>query len=163
MQGIKKGLNKVLEIVCMSIMVVMVLLALWQVISRYFLNSPSTTSEELLIYCFVWVSLLGAAYVFGKRDHMAMSFFVDRLSKSKNDITKIVTDIAIIIFASAVLIYGGVEITKLAMGQVSPALGVPMGYIYSVIPLSGIITIVYSVMNLKETLDNKKAANKVAK
>lgn len=152
MENIKKILNKTLEVICMSIMVLMVLLALWQVISRYFLNKPSTTSEELLIYCFVWVSLLGAAYVFGKRDHMAMSFFVEKLPPAKNNLTKIISEVAVLVFAGAVLVYGGIEITKLAMGQVSPALGVPMGYIYTVLPLSGIITIIYSAINLKELL-----------
>lgn len=158
MENVKKILNKTLEVICMSIMVLMVLLALWQVISRYFLNKPSTTSEELLIYCFVWVSLLGAAYVFGKRDHMAMSFFVEKLSPAKNNLTKIISEVAVLVFAGAVLVYGGIEITKLAMGQVSPALGVPMGYIYTVLPLSGIITIIYSAINLKELLmkDGKK-------
>ncbi|WP_055069247.1 TRAP transporter small permease [Clostridium massiliamazoniense] len=152
MENVKKFLNKTLEVICMSIIVLMVLLALWQVISRYFLNKPSTTSEELLIYCFVWVSLLGAAYVFGKRDHMAMSFFVEKLPPAKNNLTKIISEVAVLVFAGAVLVYGGIEITKLAMGQVSPALGVPMGYIYTVLPLSGVITIIYSVINLKELL-----------
>ena len=152
MENIKKILNKILKVVCMSIIVLMVILALWQVISRYFLNKPSVTSEELLIYCFVWVSLLGAAYVFGKRDHMAMSFFVEKLSPTKNNLTKIASEVAVLIFAGLVLVYGGIEITKLAMGQVSPALGIPMGYIYTVLPLSGIITIVYSIINLKELL-----------
>lgn len=158
MENVKKFLNKTLEVICMSIIVLMVLLALWQVISRYFLNKPSTTSEELLIYCFVWVSLLGAAYVFGKRDHMAMSFFVEKLPPAKNNLTKIISEVAVLVFAGAVLVYGGIEITKLAMGQVSPALGVPMGYIYTVLPLSGVITIIYSVINLKELLikDGKK-------
>lgn len=158
MENIKKFLNKTLEVICMSIIVLMVLLALWQVISRYFLNKPSTTSEELLIYCFVWVSLLGAAYVFGKRDHMAMSFFVEKLPPAKNNLTKIISEVAVLVFAGAVLVYGGIEITKLAMGQVSPALGVPMGYIYTVLPLSGVITIIYSIINLKELLikDGKK-------
>lgn len=158
MENVKKFLNKTLEVICMSIIVLMVVLALWQVISRYFLNKPSTTSEELLIYCFVWVSLLGAAYVFGKREHMAMSFFVEKLPAAKNNLTKIVGEVAVLVFAGAVLVYGGIEITKLAMGQVSPALGVPMGYIYTVLPLSGVITIIYSVINLKELLikDGKK-------
>ena len=163
MEKVKSILNKILEISCMSIIVLMVGLALWQVISRYLLNKPSVTSEELLIYCFVWVSLLGAAYVFGKRDHMAMSFFVEKLSPAKNNVTKIISEVSVLIFAASVLVYGGVEITKLAMGQVSPALGVPMGYIYTVIPLSGIITIIYSVINLKDLLAQTDKNVKVEK
>lgn len=163
MQGVKKGLNKTLEIICISIMVLMVLLALWQVISRYFLNSPSTISEELLIYCFVWVSLLGAAYVFGKREHMAMTFFVEKVKKPKAKIIKVFTEIAILLFSISVLVYGGMEITKLAMGQISPALGIPMGYIYSVLPISGVITIIYTFINLKETLQENTQVEKLTK
>lgn len=57
----------------------MVCVGTYQIVTRYFFNSPSTVSEELLTYSFTWMALLAAAYVFGKRDHMRMGFLADKI------------------------------------------------------------------------------------
>ena len=67
MNKLRKMLNKVIETICMTLLVFMVVLGTWQIITRYVLNNPSTVSEDLLIYSFVWMALLGSAYVFGKK------------------------------------------------------------------------------------------------
>lgn len=151
MNKLRKSLNKVIEVICIILLAFMVVLGSWQIITRYILNNPSTISEDLLIYSFVWMSLLGSAYVFGKKDHMTMVFFRQKLeSKSENVkmALSIITELLVMIFSALVLVFGGTQISMLAMGQVSPALGVPMGYIYLALPLSGVITIIYNILNL---------------
>ena len=46
------------------------------------------------------------------------------------------------------MVYGGISITKLSMTQKTASLGIPMGYIYLVIPISGILIVIYSVLNI---------------
>jgi TRAP-type C4-dicarboxylate transport system permease small subunit len=46
------------------------------------------------------------------------------------------------------MIYGGISITKLSMTQKTASLGIPMGYIYLVIPVTGIIIAVYGILNV---------------
>ena len=132
MKKIRSILNKVIESVCMILLVFMVVLATWQIITRYILNNPSTISEDLLIYSFVWMSLLGSAYVFGKKDHMTMVFLRQKL-EGKSDKVKlglnIMTELVVMAFSALVLVFGGIQISMLAMGQVSPALGISMGYV----------------------------------
>ncbi len=166
MKKIRSILNKVIESVCMILLVFMVVLATWQIITRYILNNPSTISEDLLIYSFVWMSLLGSAYVFGKKDHMTMVFLRQKL-EGKSDKVKlglnIMTELVVMAFSALVLVFGGIQISMLAMGQVSPALGISMGYVYLALPLSGIITIIYNILNLadlkKEVSESKKILN----
>lgn len=166
MNKLRSLLNKVIETVCMILLVLMVVLATWQIITRYILNNPSTITEDLLIYSFVWMSLLGSAYVFGKKDHMTMVFLRQKL-EGKSDSMKlalnIMTELVVMVFSALVLVFGGIQISMLAMGQVSPALGISMGYIYLALPLSGIITIIYNVLNLadlkKEVNESKKILN----
>lgn len=166
MNKLRSLLNKIIEIVCMILLVLMVVLATWQIITRYILNNPSTITEDLLIYSFVWMSLLGSAYVFGKKDHMTMVFLRQKL-EGKSDKVKlglnIMTELVVMAFSALVLVFGGIQISMLAMGQVSPALGVSMGYIYLALPLSGIITIIYNILNLadlkKEVSESKKILN----
>lgn len=163
MKKLRSILNKVIETVCMILLVFMVVLATWQIITRYILNNPSTVSEDLLIYSFVWMSLLGSAYVFGKKDHMTMVFLRQKL-EGKSDKVKlglnVMTELVVMVFSALVLVFGGIQISMLAMGQVSPALGISMGYIYLALPLSGIITIIYNILNLA---DLKKEASELKK
>ena len=92
--------------------------------------------------------MLGSAYSFGLRDHMSMSFFVEKFDENVQRILSMVSEMIIILFSASVLLYGGVNITLLTMGQVSAALGIPMGYVYLILPLSGLLIIFYSVNNL---------------
>ncbi|MGX4601278.1 TRAP transporter small permease [Faecalimicrobium sp. JNUCC 81] len=166
MDNLRKALNKVIEVICMTLLAFMVVLGTWQIITRYVLNNPSTVSEDLLIYSFVWMALLGSSYVFGKKDHMTMVFFRQKLeskSPSVKMILNVMTELVVMAFSALVLVLGGVQISMLAMGQVSPALGIPMGYIYLALPLSGIITIIYNILNLvdlkKVSTSSKKVVN----
>ncbi|WP_042276299.1 TRAP transporter small permease [[Clostridium] dakarense] len=166
MDNLRKALNKVIEVICMALLAFMVVLGTWQIITRYVLNNPSTVSEDLLIYSFVWMALLGSSYVFGKKDHMTMVFFRQRLEGKSPKVKmglEIMTELVVMVFSALVLVLGGVQISMLAMGQVSPALGIPMGYIYLALPLSGIITIIYNILNLvdlkKESTSSKKVVN----
>ncbi|CEJ73698.1 2 [[Clostridium] sordellii] len=163
MNKFRNILNKVIEVICITLLAFMVVLGTWQIITRYILNNPSTVSEDLLIYSFVWMSLLGSAYVFGKKDHMTMVFFRQKLeSKSPKVkiILNVITELLVMIFSSFVLVLGGFQISMLAMGQISPALGISMGYIYLSLPLSGVITIIYNILNLMDLKQEIAQSNK---
>ena len=147
---LRKGIDKVLGTVCIVLFAIMVIVGTYQIVTRFVFNSPSTVSEELLTYTFAWMAMFATAYVFGKRDHMKMTFVVDKLSPEKRKILDIVIEVLIIVFAVAVLIYGGFTIMDLTMTQKTASLGVSMGVIYSVMPVSGILIAVYGVLNIAD-------------
>lgn len=148
MKAIRDILDKVLVAFCCIIFVLMIIVGSYQIISRYFFNSPSTISEELLTYSFTWLALFSAAYVFGKRDHMRMGFLADKLSQNTKKILDIIIEIGIIVFAAVVLLYGGIRIMSLTMTQVTASLGIPMGMVYTAVPLSGAMIVLYGILNI---------------
>lgn len=157
MKNLKMKLNKVLETICVSLFVFITLIGTYQIITRYVFNSPSTVSEELLTFSFTWMALLAAALVFGKREHMRMEFVAD-LFKGKASIRlSIISEVLVLIFSAVVLVYGGIQITKLTTLQVTASLGVPMSYIYIVVPVSGVLTVLYNIINLNELILRLKA------
>ena len=79
LQQIRKGIDKVLSALCIFIFGEMVVVGTYQIVTRFVFNKPSTVSEELLTYSFAWLSLLSAAYIFGKREHMRMGFLADKI------------------------------------------------------------------------------------
>ena len=145
---IRKGLNAVVSTICVILFAVMVIVGTYQIVTRFIFNSPSTVSEELLTYTFAWMAMFSSAYVFGKRDHMRMTFVVDKLPKALRKILEIVIELLVIAFAVIVLIYGGFTIMGLTMTQKTASLGVMMGVIYAVVPICGILIAVYGVLNL---------------
>ena len=145
---IRKGMNTVVSTICIILFAVMVIVGTYQIIIRFVFNSPSTVSEELLTYTFAWMAIFSSAYVFGKRDHMRMTFVADKLPKEQRKILEIVIELLIIAFAVIVLIYGGFTIMGLTMTQKTASLGVMMGVIYAVVPISGILIAIYGVLNV---------------
>lgn len=150
MKTLKENMDKVLSAVCVILFIAMTVIGTYQIVTRYVFNAPSTVSEELLTFTFTWMSLLAAALIFGKKDHMRMDFFASKFTGKSSVILSIFSECLVLLFAALVLVYGGINITKLTTTQITASLGVPMSYVYVVIPISGIITIVYSIINLTE-------------
>lgn len=89
----------------------------YQVLSRYLFGKPSTISEGLLSYSFAWMALLAAAYVFGKREHMRMSFITDKFSDSNQLKISLIGELITFAFAVGALIYGGIAIVQWEWGN----------------------------------------------
>ncbi|MGY0836216.1 TRAP transporter small permease [Aerococcus urinaeequi] len=156
MKQLRNIIDKAMRSLCAVAMAALTLLVIWQVFTRYILNHPSTWSEELAAYMFAWVTVFGAAYVFGKREHMNIPVIVERFSSVHQNSLQILAEILNLIFALTVMVYGGFEITKLTMGQLSSSLPLQMGYFYMCIPISGIFIALYSVLNIKDLIDARK-------
>ena len=152
LDNIRNVMNKVIRIICIVLFAFMVIIGTYQILVRYIFNSPSTVSEELLTYSFTWMSLFAAAYVSGKREHMRMGFLADKLSGKNLTILNVVIEIITIAFALIVMVYGGISITSLSMTQKTASLGIPMGYIYIVIPITGIVIAVYGILNVTDLI-----------
>ena len=147
MLKIKAGIMRVLSIVIIFLFAFMTVIGTYQIVTRYFFNKPSTVSEELLTYSFTWMALLASAYVFGKRDHMRMGFLADKLTGSARKALELCIDALTFALAAVVLVYGGISITRLTMIQTTASLRVPMGYIYVIVPVTGILIMIFSAMN----------------
>ena len=155
MESIKRILDKIIEVFCIVIMAVMTLLVTWQVFTRYILNSPSAITEQLSQYLFVWLILYAAAYVFGKREHMKITFIREKISEELGIIFDVSQEIIIAIFALSIMTYGGLISTLKQMDQMDASLQIPIGVVYSAIPISGIFIVFYSIYNLINIVKKK--------
>ena len=147
---IRKCLNTIVSTICIILFAAMVVVGTYQIVTRFIFNSPSTVSEELLTYTFAWMAMFASAYVFGKRDHMRMTFIVDKLPEKQRKIFEIVIELLIVAFAVVVLVYGGFTIMGLTMTQKTASLGVSMGVIYAVMPISGVLIAIYGLLNIAD-------------
>ncbi len=149
---IRRVVDLVLSSACAVIFAAMVVIGSYQIITRFIFKSPSTVSEELLTYSFTWMALLASAYVFGKRDHMRMGFMADQAGPGGQKVLSIISEVLIMLLAASVMIYGGVTIMDLTMTQSTASLGIPMGVVYTIIPISGVLIVFYAVLNLADLI-----------
>ena len=152
MHKVRACIMRVLGIVITCLFALMTVIGTYQIVTRYFFNRPSTVSEELLTYSFTWMSLLASAYVFGKRDHMRMGFLADKFTGPGRRYLEAAIDLLTFAFAGVVMVYGGISITKLTMIQTTASLRVPMGYIYVIVPVTGVLIMLFSLMNAADML-----------
>jgi TRAP-type C4-dicarboxylate transport system permease small subunit len=150
MMKFEKRLNRVLETILVILMSLLVLDVLWQVISRYLLSSPSSFTDELAGFLLIWVGVLGAAYVAGRGEHLSIDILIQKSSPARQRLLLTVIHSLIFLFALSVMVVGGVILmyTRFVLQVKSAALELPLGYVYSVLPLSGLIIMYYEVLHI---------------
>ena len=152
------GLNKFLRLLLTLMMALLVLNVTWQVVTRFILPHPSSFTEELARFLLIWISLLGSAYAFHTHSHLGFDYLTKKLSKGGALTATRIGYSIVILFALGVLVVGGTNLTYITflLKQASPVLGIPMGFIYMVVPISGVLFAVYGVLGLLEMKDSNK-------
>lgn len=151
----KRIIDKILEISLVVIMSVLVVDVLWQVISRYLLSSPSSFTDELAGFLLIWVGVLGAAYVAGKQEHLAIDLLLQKSSPSRQKKLMIFINVCILLFAFFVMVIGGSALvyTRFQFNVASSAMHLPLGIVYMVLPISGLLMTYFSILFI---IDNIK-------
>lgn len=151
----RKALENLMKFLTAGTLFIMLVFVVWQVFTRYILSNPSTWSEELVSYLFAWSTLFGASLVVSERGHMNIPVLIDTKSVKTQKNASIFAELMILMFSLIVLTYGGIRITNLALNQLTSSLGVAIGLFYIPLPLSGIINIIFCILNIKDILDGK--------
>lgn len=142
--------DRALEVILAALMGLLVLDVLWQVFTRFVLGDASSFTEEAARFLLIWISLLGAAYVTGKRRHLAIDLLPQRFDGVRRRRIEAVIDGCILFFALVVLVGGGTRLVwvTLYLGQSSAALGLPLGVVYAALPISGGLMALYTISDL---------------
>ena len=147
---VRQKVDYMLEYLLIILMWLMVVDVVWQVASRYLLGAPSVFTDELAGFLLIWVGLFGAAYASGKGQHLAIDILPQKLSaKNKVKLDRFI-NLLIILFALTVMVIGGSNLVYLTfiLEQRSASLGVPLGFVYITVPISGILIVYYSLDNI---------------
>lgn len=149
MLKLKHTIDTLLGWVLVFLMSLLVVDVLWQVFSRYVLNDPSSFTEELARFLLIWVGLLGASYAAGKRMHLAVDLLPMKLEGQRKTYLTLFILACTILFSLAVMVFGGIRLVAITLylGQTAAALQMPLGYIYIVLPISGLLIAFYAALH----------------
>lgn len=136
-------LHRVLQAALTACMVAIVIVTSLGVVFRYFLNSPLFWTDEIARYALVWMTFLGGALLVRHSDgHVKVDFFTDRMRRSMRRVAIAVSTAVEIAIVSLVVIGGFIWI-QASTRAASAAAGIPMVLIYAVIPLSGLVALIF--------------------
>jgi TRAP-type C4-dicarboxylate transport system permease small subunit len=157
MQRIMSLINKIIAKFLIILMASIVLDVTWQVFTRFILRDPSSFTEELAGFLLIWIGILGASHAVYTRAHLGIDVLTYRLTGKKKQVVEIVVYLLVLLFAFFIMIMGGLQLVRLTLmlNQISAAMGIKMGYVYLVIPVSGILIVFYSVGFILEAIKKK--------
>lgn len=147
MEKLRGIVDKILAWFSIIILALMSVLVVYQVVTRYVFRSPSSWSESVVTYGFIWLTMICGAYVFGKREHMAMTFVLDKFRGRTKIVVEMINELIVSVFSLGVLGVGGYLGAVKQMSQADSILPISMGVIYICLPLSAAAVIFYFVCN----------------
>jgi TRAP-type C4-dicarboxylate transport system permease small subunit len=127
----------------------MVVVIAVQVFMRYIMHNSLPWSEEFSRYCFIWLVYLGVSYAVKQDRHMRIDVVFLALKGKMKIVLAMAGNLMFLFFAVFALIYG-YEITMklLTWGQLSPALKIPVGFVYLAGPVGMGLTAIRLIQNL---------------
>lgn len=143
-----------LEKVIFNVLVVLVgsmlVIGFAQVIWRYGLQKSLFWSEEVIRYINIWGIFLGISIGIPRNLHVAIDALIVQLKGKVRKGAVLLTQLLSLAFF-VLLIVIGIKFTQYNWGQVSPAVQIPMSYIYISMPVGGFFALLFTVDELLKT------------
>ena len=118
---------------------------------RYGFNTTIVGANEFVVILFIYTSSLGAAVIIGKREHIAISYFFDKLPDSLKKVVNI-NNLILIAFLNGVMIWYCVRWIRITGDYMTAVMRIQQGYIQIIIPIGCGIAIFYCIYHIILTL-----------
>ncbi|RKF17882.1 TRAP transporter small permease [Alginatibacterium sediminis] len=168
--NLNQAVNRALSSILIFFMGAMVVTVVWQVFTRFVTNDPSVFTDELSRYLLIWIGILGGAYTYAVKRHLALELLMPHLSFTKQQVLCIFINLLIVAFSSITFVYGGSAyvLNTLEHQQVSPGLSIAghqllIGYVYAVVPIAGLLINYYGVLDISDSFVKILTAKKGSK
>ena len=155
----KKFLENFEGYCCVVFLMAMSIILFVQVVFRFVLHAALPWSEEASRYLLVWTSFIGGAYGVRLGAHIGVEAFTLLLPKKAQKVLNLFVLVVSTVVCCVILKYGiDIVSTQLSKGQLSPAMRIPMGYMYAAIPVGMVFFI---IRHIEEIIVEIKNFNKV--
>ncbi|WP_370163289.1 TRAP transporter small permease [Limimaricola soesokkakensis] len=148
-------LNRIVDwiegVLVTGLVLVATLVAILQVIARYVFNHSLFWSEELILYSLITMSFLTMGMGVRYASHISVEAVYAFTGSRTGKILQIGAACLGLVFAAMLVWYGGkLVMNTTRMGQLSPAMRIPVGYIYAVIPSAGVFMMLRYLLVLRD-------------
>lgn len=141
--GVMRTLSAVLEHLTGWVFIALTFFTLLQVLYRYGFDSPLIWSEELVRYLCVWLTFLGASALAAKEAHLRLGLkLLSRLPPRLAASVEVLLDVTVCALL-VLLTWQGVRFTLLSGILHSPALRIPMWWVWVAVPINGVLMLLF--------------------
>lgn len=142
-------LNWLEDAAMVILMTIATTLTFTQVIFRYGLNSSLYWAEEVVLYSIITMSFVGASMGVRRHAHIAIEALHAFVNPAARRWLEMIAAGLGIAFGAMLLVLGWqLFTTTLAGTMLSPALRIPMGWVYAPIPIAGALIILRYIVLL---------------
>ena len=149
LSAVERAVETLVRWIVIVLMVVMTVTVCLQITFRYCFNIPLGWSEELARFSFVWVSFFGASALMRVREHVNVTVFVDNFPPRLQAACVLLANLCALVFAYY-FVAGGLSLTTNEWAQLAPAMQIPMGWVYVVIPVSASLMAIWIALQTIE-------------
>ena len=132
----------------MLLLALMVVLVCLGVFFRYALSSSLAWYDEFASYLLVWLTFYGAVVASYHGRHIAFEMVVDRFMRKTRRIVEAVAELFVLGFQVVLFYYGWLLTQKMGDETAVSLVWVKMGWVYSVLPITGGVMLLISVERL---------------
>ncbi|WP_051688161.1 TRAP transporter small permease [Desulfofalx alkaliphila] len=152
--GLLKKLDDHLEeYLLIGLLSTAVVLIATQVFMRYVMSSSLSWTEEMARFLFIWLVYIGISYGIKMKRHIKIDAALILLPEKGKKIVWIIADLLFIVFCYFVIKQGMMLVIDLYnYGQTSPALGIPMAYVYLAAPLGLSLAVIRLIQSIIQSI-----------
>ena len=159
-QRFKRILLVILDSVITFFFSVIFMLTVLLVILRYVFNTAIIGGNEAMEYLFIYTTAIGAAAALGRREHIKITYFVDKLPSGVRRVVD-VSDLILIGFINGVMIWYGIPWIKSVGSFRSPVLRIPNMIVQASIPIGcGLVILCCLCLIITETLGGRQEGSR---
>lgn len=136
LDGVSRGISWFL-IVVLGIMTIGVFIS---VVTRYLFAWTMPWSDPVARYGQTWIMLLGSGLALRKGMHIGIENLVNMFPVTVQQLVRRINVLLILVFSIAMTIEG-FNLIEIAKDQLIPEMGIPMKYIYYMIPTAGVFLV----------------------
>lgn len=135
----------------------MVTISFLNVLTRYFFHFSLAFTEELTLYMFVWVTLLGISLAFKDNGNMCVSLLYDRFPKGVRKVLYYFISLMNLIFFVTLMYWGFVEVLdEYSMGVNTEAMGLPVWFFTISMPIISLLILARIVFRFFKDVKDKE-------
>jgi len=143
-----KHLEEFFMMILFSIMVCSITM---QIFMRKILNDSLSWSEELSRYCFILLVYMGISYAVKCKRHIKIDLLYTYVSEKWKKGLRLLSYFVFLCFCLFICLHGYEITMKLfSLGQSSPALNLPMGFVYAAAPIGLGLAVIRLIQSIVE-------------
>lgn len=144
---VNRWIDRGVEWAVIAIFAAITLMGGLQVVSRFLLNRPLNWSEELQIFGHVWMIFLTIPIAYNRGSHILMTMLLDRLPAHMQRTIAVIVDLMWLWLGVSIVVYT-MRLVRVAAFQRSPAVEIPMSYVYAGMVVGGAYLVFVAVRKL---------------